>query len=157
MTIKLVTTALLLFAAFNIMAFGHAESKPAEEENIAEAVYRYQMQHCYREGPPRVYFLQRAGKDPADKFMNRFKDAEPPVKKRSQIGNLDGGNEFMDKETGKFAVLLGVDKIKRLGDDGAEVEGSCGAASWAAKGYKYSLTLEKDKWVIKEVEPTWVW
>ena len=89
--------------------------------------------------------------------MRRFVGEKASVKKRSSMGSSAATNEFIDKESGKFAVLLSVDKLKAIDEDKAEVEGSCGFASWAARGYKYDLVKEEKGWIVKRAEPAWVW
>ncbi len=54
-------------------------------------------------------------------------------------------------------MLLRVDKLKVTEEDKAEVEGSCGFASSAARGYKYTLAKEKSEWVVKRAASRWVW
>ena len=59
----------------------------AEQNEIREAVFRYQFEHnaSGQQQTAKVYFLS-FGKDqePSDEFIARFKDHKPPVKKRSQ-------------------------------------------------------------------------
>jgi hypothetical protein len=157
MICRLIATALLLLIPFaGHPVFGQeGESGRAEEEKIMEAVFRHQIQHCSPKSRKVVYLLSLAGKDPADEFTSRFKDDDLTVKKQSELKSNELG-EFIDKETGKPALLLRIDKIKRLGAAEAEVEGSCGAAGWSGEGYKYTLFLEEQKWVVNKAEIIWI-
>lgn len=134
--------------------------QPTEDEELSnavfESVFRYQMNHC-SENSSVVFLLSDHGKDPSDEFMKRFLDDKTRVKKKSGIADSSATNEFIEKESGKFAVLLSIDKMKILEGDKVEVDGSCGSASWAARGYKYTLVKEKKEWLVKRAEPTWVW
>ena len=72
----------------------------AEKDNIREAVFRYQFEHnaSGQQQNAKVYFLSLdKGADPNKAFMLRFRDHNPPVKKRSQA---TGKFEVIDKETG---------------------------------------------------------
>jgi len=46
--------------------------------------------------------------------------------------------------------------LKKLMMNKAEVEGSCGYADWAARGYRYSVVREENRWMVKRADPTWV-
>jgi hypothetical protein len=152
-------TVILVLTMTSLVSFAQdPEPKSQLDESILEAVFRYQMVKCHSSSVPVTFFLSNQGKDPSDSFMKRFKNDESPVKKRSELGNdVTPTNEFMDKESGKFGVLLSVDKFKMTGEADAEVEGSCGFASWAAKGYKYRVILEEKVSKVKTSELTWVW
>lgn len=158
MICRLIATALLLLIPFaGHPVFGQeGESGRAEEEKIMEAVFRHQIQRCSPGATKRIYLLSLAGKDPADEFMARFGDDDLTVKKQSELKSSEDTSEFVDKETGQPALLLRIDKVKRLGDAEAEVEGSCGAAGWSGKGYKYTLSLEDERWVVKKAEMIWI-
>jgi hypothetical protein len=125
-------------------------------ESIKEGVLRYQMSKCLESDVTVVFLLSDHGKDFSDEFMERFKTEGVVVKKASARAESEATHEFIDKESGKIAVQLTIDKLKVTGDDAAEVEGSCGFASWAAKGYRYALIREKNDWIVKRSNSTWV-
>jgi len=85
-----------------------------------------------------------------------FTDDSVSVKKRSALAKSEATNEFIDKESGKFAALLSIDKLRVVEEGKAEVEGSCGYADWAARGYRYSVVREENRWMVKRADPTWV-
>ena len=136
----------------------NSEQKKEFDPDVVESVFRYQITQC-AEGMTltAVFLLSVQGKDPSDEFMKRFAKESVSVKKKSAVANSEQTNEFIDKESRKFAAVLSVDKLKFLEDGKAEVEGSCGYADWAARGYRYSLVREKDRWIVKRADFIWVW
>jgi hypothetical protein len=150
---------LLVFALTLVVAlstFGQTEQKEEIDAGILEAVFRYQVSQCAENRSLKVFLLSVLQKDPPDEFMKRFAD-DSNIKRRSALAKSPPTNEFIDKESGKPAALLSIDKIKLIDPDRAQVEGSCGYADWAARGYRYSLVREKDQWLVKDADPTWVW
>jgi hypothetical protein len=125
-------------------------------ESIKEAVLRYQMSKCLESDVAVVFLLSDHGKDFSEEFMRRFKTEGGSVKKVSARADSEATHEFIDKESGKIAVELRIDNLKITGDDAAVVEGSCGFASWAAKGYRYSLMRGKNEWIVKRSNLVWV-
>ena len=134
--------------------------KPRQNEEfnpeIVEAVFRYQITKCAQNTSVAVFLLSVQGKDPSDEVMKRFADDAIRIRKRSMLGQSDPTHEFIDKESGKFAALLAVDKLKLIEEDRAEVSGSCGFP-YGARGYKYSLVREENGWIVKRAKPTWMW
>ena len=132
--------------------------KPVQNEEfnagIVEAVFRYQITRCAENISVAVFHLSIYGKDPSEEFMERFADDVVPVKKKSALGKFQATNEYIDKESGKFAVLLSIDKLRLMEENRAEVAGSCGY-SGGTRGYKYSLVKEEKGWIVKRAEPTW--
>lgn len=134
----------------------NSEQKEQFDPEILESVFRYQIKQCAENTSLTVFLLSVRGKDPTDEFMKRFVDDSISVKKRSVLARSEKTNEFIDKESGKSAALLSFDKLKLLDDGSAQVEGSCGYADWAARGYKYSLVREKNRWIVKRADFTWI-
>ena len=116
--IKLIACGLLLFPFISSQSptSVNIESRSIEEAKIAEAVYHYQIQQCHPEMADKIYFLGlydgKDEKDPTDELMKGFKGHNPPVKKHSQMLHAGKNNEFMDKESGRPAVLLSIEKIE---------------------------------------------
>jgi len=134
-----------------------SEHKEDLDSSIVESVFRYQIKQCAEDTSLKVFLLSVRGKDPSDEFMKRFADDSVKVKRRSSLAKSEATNEFIDKESGTFAAVLSIDKLRVLEDGKAEVEGSCGYADWAARGYRYSVVREKNGWMVKRADPTWVW
>lgn len=155
--VNMILCRLVLIPLTMLVVFAGQNSKQKEEfdSEIVESVFRYQITQCAENTSLKVFLLSVHGKDPSDEFMKRFADDSVRVKKRSDISKSET-NEFIDKESGKFAGLLSIDKLKLLEEGRAQVEGSCGYADWAARGYRYSLVIEKNRWIVKRADPTWV-
>jgi len=137
---------------------GHSsEQKEELDSSIVESVFRYQIRQCGDNTSLKVFLLSVRGNDPSDEFMKRFTDDSLSVKRRSALAKSEATSEFIDNESGKFAALLSIDKLRVLEEGKAEVEGSCGYADWAARGYKYSVVREKNRWMVKRADPTSVW
>jgi hypothetical protein len=121
------------------------------EEEILEAVFRYQLEHCYTKRSPGVYFLSRHDQDLSDSFMEKFKGHRPPVRKRSQMVG-----DFMDKESGVQGIILDVEGIKWARRREIEVEGACVAGRLDGHGYLYRVVRERDRWVVHGSQGTWI-
>ena len=156
MRIKTIAAGLVLVLSLTFVGQKSNEQDSAKE-SIMETVFRYQMNHCSENGSTLVFFLSDQGKDFPDEFMRRFKDDAELVKKGSARSESEKTHEFIEKESGRIGVLLRIDKLKVISDDEAEVEGSCGFASWAARGYKYFLIKNRKEWIVKRDVSTWVW
>ena len=135
----------------------NSEQKEEFDLEILESVFRYQIAQCAENTSLTVFLLSVKEKDPSDEFMKRFADESVSVKRRSALTKSERTHEFIDKESGKFAALLSFDKLKFLEEGRAQVEGSCGYAEWAARGYRYSLVREEKRWIVKRADPTWIW
>lgn len=149
----------LMLLMLVVPAYVSAQNSAQKEQfdpEILESVFRYQIKQCAENTSLAVFLLSVHGKDPSDEFMKRFDGESVTIKKRSVLAKSEKTNEFIDKESGKSAALLSFDKLKLLEEGTAQVEGSCGYADWAARGYKYSLVREKDRWVVKHADSTWV-
>ena len=156
-TTRFCLPVLILQVMFVTVAGLNSQQKEEFDPGIAESVFRHQIKECAENTSLRVFLLSLQGKDPSDELMKRFAGDSITVKKRSALARSETNNEFIEKESGKSAALLSIDKLKLLKDGGAEVEGSCGYADWAARGYKYSLVREEKRWIVKHADPTWIW
>jgi hypothetical protein len=127
-----------------------------------DAVYRYQIEQCTKEvAAERVLFIGiydgKAEKDPSDELIDVLKDIQPKVNKYSGMDRLGKNNQFTDKQSGRPAMLLSIEKIKWMAETEAEVQGSCGFAEWAAHGYSYKVLLDGGRWKVQDSKHTWVW
>lgn len=140
---------LLLFAAYS--PFSHSDtSTDLAETEILEAVFRYQISHCYRDRSPQLYFLSYKRNDPSDTLMKRLKDFHPSVRKRSQM------SKFKDKDTGEDGILLAIQDITWKSDFVVESKASCGAAPLDAYHYDYRIVKKNRKWIVKSHKLTGV-
>ena len=147
-------TVLALFAGSNLSFGAAAEdernaARAAAEDDIRETVFRYQME---KQKVP-AYFLRVENKDPSPEFLKRFAGNEPPVKPASAA---DLSPQVKDKETGTKGVILGSDKITWVNDNEVKVEGSEYHAPLAATGWTFTVTRQRDKWVVTGSKMEWI-
>ena len=121
------------------------------DEDIAEAVFRFQIERCYESNPPKVYFLSFMRKDPTGDFMARFRANNPVVRKHSQMSG-----EYTDLESGKRGIVLSVEKLNRISATEFQVEGACVAGGRNGNGFVYSVMRERGEWKVKGSRETWI-
>src|SRR5437899_9691609 len=101
-----------------------SETSPANstlrEDEILEAVFRYQIEHCYRRLPRKVYFLSYQKADPTDGLMEKF------VSYGTRIRKYSARREFYKRHTGEYGVLLGIARIESNNNTVLNVEAYCG-------------------------------
>jgi hypothetical protein len=129
----------------------------AQEDDIREAVFRYQFKHdpSGLQEDAKVFFIEVGGKDPSSRFLGRFRGSKPPVKKRSRsrISRRRAGFSWIwveDKQSGKPGIIFSVDSIKWRPRSEAMAKGGWFASGRGAADYEYSLVREKGKWVVKK-------
>lgn len=138
-------------------------SRVSKEDDIREAVFRYQFAHNCWGHTEKVYFLSLTGrKDPSPRFMKRFSRSSPPVKpvSRSKIdSNLVPGRPrtaVIDKDTGDCGLIFSVDKIKWISKSEVEVTGGYYADGLAASGNTYRVVFEKGRWTVTKDTLNWI-
>lgn len=140
------------------------EPRTIQEEDIREAVFRYQF-------APNASGLQQAAEfyclslgevsdqgnvDPSDELMRRLQDHRPPVKVVSQCAN-DMSQGVTDRATGQqHGLIFRVTSIKWINDIEVEVEGGYYEAGLSASGNIYYVTKESGQWVVKEDKILWI-
>jgi hypothetical protein len=132
------------------------ELTPADEDDIREAVFRYEFAHnaSGQQQNAKLYFLSvDKDKDPSDAFISRFKDHKPPVKKRSRA---TGEFEVIDKETGERGLIFRATTIKQLSEDKVEVDGGYYEAGLSSSGNTYAVERKDHKWVVTKDEMRWI-
>ncbi len=144
------------------------KSRAAQEEDIREAVFRYQFQHIgsYPQRKVKVYFLSLASsspkcgesdKDPSDRFMGRFRDKLPRVKKVSECtAGIDIKEGVRDKGTGEPGLILRAGSIKWTNDREVEVRGGYHEHGLSASGNTYRVVREGNRWIVKKDTMNWV-
>jgi len=118
---------------FNFSAAGQ-KSESGEDEEIREAVVRYQVKNW--DLAAGVYFLEIQSKDPSAAFLHRFDDLPKPVKGRSEAKQKKdvAGFHVEDRRTKKRGVIFDQGTINHLGDSSVEVEGGYVCASLCKAG-----------------------
>jgi len=134
---------------------GSTKTRAADEDNIREAVYRYQFQHnasALRQNA-KAYFLGiEKGKgvaDPSDAFMKRFAGNKPPAKKWSQA-QFRPDKGIVDKATGERGLGFHTGAIKWISRAKVEVEGGYQEASLSASENTYTLVKKGSRWVVTQ-------
>jgi hypothetical protein len=129
---------------------------PADEDDIREAVFRYQFKHnaSGQQQNTKVYFLSVGkNKDPSDAFMARFRNHKPPVKKRS---DATGKFEVIDKKTGDRGLIFSAGTIKQLDNDKVIVDGGYYEAGLSSSGNAYTVERKDNKWVVTKDQMLWI-
>ena len=143
--------SLFLLFAFLSVGMGADNARQSQEDDIREAVFRWQFDHNVsgQQKKAKVYSLAVGEKysDPSDQFMKRFADNQPPVRKRSEC-NADAGKGVLDKKTGEQGLLFHVTSIKWKSDAQVEVEGGYYEAGLSASGNIYTLKNERGNWKV---------
>ena len=85
--------------------------------------------------------------DPADKFMQRFAEHKPPVRKKSASKNVWTAG-VMDKITGDQGLRLWVVGIKWVSDAEVQVEGGYYEGSESSSINTYTVKKENGKWKV---------
>ncbi len=136
-------------------------SRSDAENDIREAVFRYQFQHnhsglqqqadvyCLSFGRPGAY------RDPPDGFMKRFRDHIPPVKKVSQC-EVSPHQGVTDKATGEKGLIFWITTIRWVSDDEVEVEGGYYEAGTSASGNLYRVVRQHGRWIVKQDKLLWI-
>jgi hypothetical protein len=134
----IVIILLVTISSFFLPSFGNVKSD-ARETRILEAVFRYQIAHCYSGGEATSYFLSYKDHDPTDTLMARFQ-ANQFVKRGSRA-------KVLKDQSNVRRVILNVDSINWRGDRKASVSAICVNDPEAAS-YIYTLRLINRKWIV---------
>ncbi|HYX72344.1 MAG TPA: hypothetical protein VE732_06210 [Nitrososphaera sp.] len=129
---------------------------PADEDDIREAVFRYQFDHnaSAQQQNAKVYFLSLGkAKDPSDLFMLRFRGHKPSVKKGSHAG---GKGEVIDNKTGERGLIFYATSIKQIDENEVEVEGGYYEAGLSSSGNTYTVKRKENKWVVTKDKLRWI-
>ena len=148
---RLLLSAFLLLGYSIGLSCNFGSSVQVSEEDIAEAVFRFQVERCHESNPPKVYFLSFKNNDPSREFIARFSPNGPSVRKRSQMSA-----DFTDLKSGERGIVLTVDKLTRLSETKFEVEGACVAEGSNGHGFVYSVMRESGAWKVKGSRVTWI-
>jgi hypothetical protein len=153
----------LAFAAQDAPVKSSEQKRTADENDITEAVFRYQFIHndSFIRRTAAFYYLSLGGafdnnsKDVSDEFLKRFDGNTPPVRKFSKA-HYDLVEGITDKETGKKGLAFEVRTIKWLGDDAVEVEGGYIENGTSASGELFTVKREGGMWVVKSSKGLWI-
>ncbi len=123
-------------------------SRAAQEDDIREAVVRYQIAKWDLRAE--VFFLEIQFKDPTD-LLRRFADNPKPVRKKSlSRKQKDIVGWVVEKKTKKVGVIFDQEKIKWNSESIVEVEGGYYCVSLCMAGGIYHVERKADRWVVTE-------
>ena len=138
----------------------------AYEDDIREAVFRYQFSHneSGQQQTAAVYFigLYSAGDslhpgyytDPSENLLVRFLGTAPPVKRVSECTqSVDG---VFDIHSGARGLLFRIESIGEISADEVEVRGGYFEAGLSASGNVYTLKRIGGNWVVIQDLLLWI-
>lgn len=139
------------------------------EDDIREAVFRYQFRHNYSglQSDAKAYYLAiRDGwaspsgssgdwRDPAPWFMKRFGGNRPVVRSVSEC-TADPGRGVRDKRTDERGLVFVVGRITFISETEAEVEGGYYEGGVSASGIRYRVVKRNDRWVVTGDKLVWI-
>lgn len=167
---------LAMLAGCGSRGFHASLPRPAQEDDIREAVLRYQigsptspthtdaaaLEASATPAPNsgdvghRMYFLSLGNnKDPSDALMQRFQTSPIPVKKVSESYWDPKGKlccQVKEKSTGTLGLIYDVSGLQWLNDDEVKVESGYIAGGMFARSNTYTLAREGDGWKVKHIE-----
>jgi hypothetical protein len=161
--------ALCVLSSFTVLARPPRPHNRAVEDDIREAVLRYQMAHWATGSDKaakgvadpigkavaaasfyKVFFIStNHDEDPSDDFMKRFDKFPIRVEKISQ-SDLDKklGNAVVEKATGEKGIQFRVGKIKWNGSNSVEVEGGYFCNGLCASGETFKVRRKQGVWAV---------
>jgi hypothetical protein len=119
-------------------------SSITEKENVAEAVFRYQLEWNKQE---KVAFLTLEGKEPDENFMNRFVGQTEPRVQRHSRKKFDRYDRIIDADTREQGELISVVSIRWICDTIAEVRSN--VYDGDVGEYILRVHREGDHWIVK--------
>ncbi len=152
---RLILLSLLLMAAAAALPAQRAadeSSHAAQEDDIREAVFRYQFKNT---GLNLAYnFIAIDDKNPSDAFVRRFKDDDPPVRPISESHvEKKPIRTVVSKKDGQNGIIFRVGHIKWVSDVRANVEGSfdCADNCTGASGV-YHAVKQDGHWTVESFD-----
>jgi hypothetical protein len=131
-----------------------------QEDNIREAVFRYQFEHneSGHKKKANVYCLSiEKERDPSEAFIWRFNGHTPPVKKNSEcaltnsLGTMkDPVGIVIDKSTRKSGIHFGIQRIEWKNSKEVEVRGGYFENSLSASINIYYVVPKYGGWLVKK-------
>jgi hypothetical protein len=160
--------------ALSFFVFGGAQKHTqAEEDDIHEAVLRYQIDRWYgdektdkAEKPsapeereienrlkPLIVHISVNGKDPSPEFLARFKDSKRLIRPASEANREAMGKRSL-MPSGKIIFSSG--KIKWLSSANVKVDGGYYCGPLCASGEMFELRKRDGKWQVVKSEMEWI-
>jgi hypothetical protein len=129
-----------------------ATDRLSQEDDIREAVFRYQFEHnaSGQQKSARAYYLAilvgNKDSDPPEQFIKRFAHHKPPVRKASAC-HWDS-IKVVENRTGRPALIFGVSRITWISDTEVTVDGGYEEGNVSSSGNTYTVTMRNGKWEV---------
>lgn len=122
-----------------------------DEDDIREAVFRYQFQQYDAKGSRNftVYLSVGDPQGPSDDFMKRFRKEMPFVKKSAEA-------VISPTEGVKNGIILIAEEVNWTHPDRAVVSGGYYIASLGAESNLYTVQRKNGKWAVTDVRLEWI-
>jgi len=126
------------------------EPEPKADEDIYEAVFRYQIQTWDLNADS--YCLEVMGKDASKDLLERLKPL--PVKAASGCRTRKRfyRKYVVDKKSGKISVIFDLSRITWLTPTEVKVEGGHYCGDQCMAGGTYRVALEGAHWIVKDFD-----
>lgn len=151
MPTRTLVVSLVIILLCRCSAAEPGESLAQVEDDVREAVFRYQFEFNVsggRESASAFFLSFEEGEDPEPEFLHRFADHRPAVKPVSASTLEPGTAQILDQSTGLPGLIFRIDEIRWLSDDQVEVDGGYDEASESATGNTYCVIKESVRWVV---------
>jgi len=157
--VVLLATFIPLHAAQDKAKSEDTATRLAQEDEIREAVFRYEFRHNSSGQGARagVYCISvgEQNADPPDGFMRRFAGFTPPVRKASDC-STHPLNGVVEKKTGKRGLLFRVRSVKWLSDTEVHVVGGYFEDGLSASGNTYTVVRTRNGWMVISAATNWI-
>ncbi len=126
-----------------------------QEEDIAEAVFRYQFLHnaSGRQHKAAVYFLSLRDRNPRKEFMARFAGNTPRV---STVSECTEDDDIRDLDTDEPGILFRITDFKWITPTRVEVSGGYNEGRLSSSGDTYYVEKRDGDWVVVRDEMHWI-
>jgi hypothetical protein len=127
-------------------------SRGAQEDDIRETVYRYQIKNF--DLIVAYHFIAVNGKNPPSAVLQHFHGEQPPVLPVSEAERIKKPmRQIQNRNDFKQGVLFNQGQIKWISDTKADVEGGfeCGDICDEASGV-YHVSKSEGKWVVESFD-----
>jgi hypothetical protein len=125
------------------------------EEEICEAVFRYQLQQPLADQPqPPRYYLALRGRDPGQAFLRRLRDLTRWVQPLSQC-RVTARDGVIDRTTGARGVIVQVTRLAWVHAAAVDVVGGYYIGRRHAAGLRYHVESDGRQWTVTTAHLLW--
>jgi hypothetical protein len=125
------------------------------EEEICEAVFRYQLQQPLADQPqPPRYYLALRGRDPGEALLRRLRDLTPWAQPLSQC-RVTAREGVIDRATGAGGVIVQVTRLAWVHAMAVDVVGGYYISPRHAAGLRYRVESNRRRWTVTTAHLLW--